>query len=367
MAARPLASSIGTPLAVTMGEPAGIGPDITLMAWMQRQGRHGTQARTVPPFVVFGDANVLRARAKALGLVVPIEQIASVATASETYAHALPVIAGLSSGDVIPGQPSTASAHATIAAIDRATAAVMAGSARALVTNPIAKHVLYAAGFTHPGHTEYLAHLAMAAYPGENIVPVMMLASRAVEPGLRVVPATIHIPLSEVPRALSAPGLERTIRITHAALNSDFGIAKPRIAIAGLNPHAGEGGTIGQEEMTLIAPVVATLTAQGLTLSGPHSADTLFHATARTRYDAVVAMYHDQALIPIKTLAFDSGVNITLGLPFVRTSPDHGTAFDIAGMGRACPESLIQALLMADEMATTRTRRLFALGQGEYP
>jgi 4-hydroxythreonine-4-phosphate dehydrogenase len=277
------------------------------------------------------------------------------------------VIGGVLVGPIAPGQPSAASAKATIAAIDQATAAVMAGGARALVTNPIAKHVLYAAGFRHPGHTEYLAHLALVAHPGDTIVPVMLLASRSVDPGLRVVPATIHIPLADVTSALTAASLATTIRITHAALKSDFGIANPRIAVAGLNPHAGEGGTIGQEEATLIAPVIAALKGEGLNVTGPHSADTLFHAAARTGYDAVVAMYHDQALIPIKTLAFDTGVNITLGLPFVRTSPDHGTAFDIAGTGKASPESFIQALLFADEMATLRTRRLFALGQGEYP
>jgi 4-hydroxythreonine-4-phosphate dehydrogenase len=356
MAARPLA-----PLAVSMGDPAGIGPDITLMAWMARQ------ARQIPPFALYGDSTVLRARAKALNILVPIQEIESLATAAETFAHALPVIGGALAGPIAPGQPSAASASATIAAIDQATAAAMSGSARALVTNPIAKHVLYAAGFRHPGHTEYLAHLAQASHPGETIVPVMMLASRSVEPGLRVVPATIHIPLADVPNALTAASLATTIRITHVALRSDFGIATPRIAVAGLNPHAGERGTIGTEETTLIAPVIAALKSEGLNVTGPHSADTLFHAAARTGYDAVVAMYHDQALIPIKTLAFDSGVNITLGLPFVRTSPDHGTAFDIAGTGKASPESLIQALLLADEMATLRARRLFALGQGEYP
>lgn len=356
MAPRPLA-----PLALSIGEPAGIGPDIALMAWQARQ------ARLLPSFAVFGDPDVLRMRAKALNLLVPVHEIASLATAADTFAHALPVMAGPSAGEVIAGQPNSGSARATITAIDAAAAAVMAGSARALVTNPIAKHVLYAAGFQHPGHTEYLAHLARAAHPGETIVPVMMLASRALDPALRVVPATIHIALAAVPNALTAAHIATTIRITHAALKSDFGIANPRIAVTGLNPHAGEGGTIGDEELTIIAPVIAALAAEGLAITGPHSADTLFHAAARSRYDGVVAMYHDQALIPIKTLAFDSGVNVTLGLPFVRTSPDHGTAFDIAGTGKASPESLIQALLMADEMATLRARRLFALGQGEYP
>lgn len=356
MAAQPLA-----PLAVSMGDPAGIGPDITLLAWLARK------TRQLPAFTLYGDPNVLRARAKALDILVPIQEIASLATAANTFANALPLVAGPVVDAVTAGQPSGSSASATIAAIDHATAAVIAGSARALVTNPIAKHVLYAAGFRHPGHTEYLAHLALASYPGETIIPVMMLASASVEPGLRVVPATIHIPLADVPNTLTAASLATTIRITHAALKSDFGIATPRIAVAGLNPHAGEGGTIGHEETTLIAPVISALRAEGVNVTGPHSADTLFHAAARTRYDAVIAMYHDQALIPIKTLAFDTGVNVTLGLPFVRTSPDHGTAFDIAATGNASPESFIQALLLADEMATLRTRRLIALGQGEYP
>lgn len=232
-----------------------------------------------------------------------------------------------------------------IAAIARGVDLVMRGEASALTTLPINKKALKdGAGFRFPGHTEYLAHLA-----GVETV-VMMLAC----PALRVVPATIHIPLSEVPAALSARLLTDTIRITHDAMRRDFGIAAPRIAIAGLNPHAGEGGTMGSEEDSLITPVIAALRAEGLTLSGPHSADTMFHAGARAQYDAAIAMYHDQALIPIKTIDFAGGVNVTLGLPFIRTSPDHGTAFDIAGTGRADPTSLIAALEMAQQMAKAR-------------
>ena len=241
-----------------------------------------------------------------------------------------------------------------IGAIDAATAAVMAGAARAVVTNPIAKSVLYAAGFSHPGHTEYLAALAERAHPGARCTPVMMLASDE----LRVVPLTVHVPVAAVPRLITAALIDATVRTTHAALQSDFAIAAPRIAVAGLNPHAGEHGSIGTEDRDVIAPAVVKLRRDGLDVTGPHSADTLFHAAARTGYDVVIAMYHDQALIPLKTLAFDSGVNVTLGLPFVRTSPDHGTAFDIAGQGKASPESLIAALRLADTLSTRRAATL---------
>ena len=333
------------PLAVSMGDPAGIGPEITLAAWAARD------VRALPVFAAFGDAAIYLERSAALKWDVPVIPVKTLNEAAARFGDGLPVVQVASSGPVVAGQPQQASAKSTIAAIEAAVAAVFAGQAAAIVTCPIAKSVLYEAGFRHPGHTEYLANLAQQqAGDGRTIRPVLMLACDA----LKVVPATIHIPLSAVPSALTADLLRETIVITADGLMRDFGIAKPRIAVAGLNPHAGENGTIGREDADLIAPVIASLNALGYTVTGPHPADTLFHAAARTQYDAVVAMYHDQALIPIKTLAFDSGVNVTLGLPFIRTSPDHGTAFDIAGQGTASPESLIQAMLLAARMAAAR-------------
>ena len=333
-------------IAVTMGDPAGIGLDIILTAWPLRH------LRGLPRFVVYGNATVVRDRGQRLGVDTNVCVVGSVQESAACGRDALPLISVGSCGHVTPGQPVAASAPATISAIDQATAAVLTGAARALVTAPISKAVLYGAGFRHPGHTEYLAHLASIHQGGTAIQPVMMLACEE----LKVVPATIHIPLAAVPGALTRDVIEATITITADALRRDFGLAQPRIAVCGLNPHAGESGTLGREEIEIIAPVIALLAERGLQVSGPFSADTLFHAEARTRYDAVVAMYHDQALIPIKTLAFDRGVNVTLGLPFVRTSPDHGTAFDIAGTGRANPESFIAALKLADRMATQRNR-----------
>lgn len=333
------------PLALTMGDPAGIGPDITLAAWQQRG------SRKLPVFAAYGDPAVFAQRAAQLGCAVLVRTIDAPGDAAAVFAAALPVVPVTPCFGVQAGQPQGRNGAATIAAIDDAVRAVQMGTASAVVTCPIAKSILYQAGFKHPGHTEYLAHLAeQAAGDGQSIMPVMMLASEA----LKVVPATIHIPLADVPEALTADLLRQTIMITLDALRTDFAIARPRVAVTGLNPHAGENGTIGREDADIIAPVIAALRALGHAVTGPHSADTLFHAAARTNYDAVVAMYHDQALIPIKTLAFDSGVNVTLGLPFVRTSPDHGTAFDIAGTGKASPESLIQALLMAARMAAAR-------------
>ena len=332
-------------LALTMGEPAGIGPDITLGAWMQR-----ASAR-LPAFVVFGSRAALGERAVMLGLSVPIETVATADAARAVWdAGRLPVIDIALARPVEAGKPDPGNGAAVIAAIERATADVMAGRACALVTNPIAKSVLYAAGFAHPGHTEFLAALAGKADGGATVIPVMML----VAPQLRVVPLTIHIPLADVPRAISGVAIETAARIMAASLVLDFGIARPRIAVAGLNPHAGESGGLGREEIEIITPAIAALAAQGLDITGPLSADTMFHAAARARYDAALCMYHDQALIPIKTLAFDDGVNVTLGLPFVRTSPDHGTAFDIAGHGHARPASLIAALRLAAAMAARR-------------
>jgi 4-hydroxythreonine-4-phosphate dehydrogenase len=327
------------PVAVTMGDPAGIGPDITLMSWHQRM-RH-----RLPPFVVYADPEVLGSRARALALDVPLAVVDDAGAASSGLAHALPVVPVEIGRDA--AQAGTA---AVVASIERAAAAVTGGEAVALVTNPITKRALDLAHLPYPGHTEFLAELALRLCGGTRPRPVMMLAAEE----LKVVPATVHIPLAAVPGALTRPLLTETIRITAAALSGDFGIANPRIAVAGLNPHAGEDGLIGREDTELIAPVVKELAAEGLAVTGPHSADTLFHAEARAGYDAAIAMYHDQALIPIKTLAFDRGVNVTLGLPFVRTSPDHGTAFALAGTGKARPGSFIAALRLAAELGQRR-------------
>ncbi len=244
------------------------------------------------------------------------------------------------------GRPDPASAPAVLEAIETAVALTRRGETAAVVTNPIAKHVLYAAGFRHPGHTEYLA--ALAAGPGEEPPrPVMMLWC----PELAVVPVTVHIPLSAVPAALTRELIVETARIVDRDLRARFGVARPRLALAGLNPHAGESATIGTEDRDVTEPAVEALRREGLAVSGPHPADTLFHARARAAYDAALAMYHDQALLPIKTIAFDSAVNVTLGLPFVRTSPDHGTAFDIAGRGIARADSLIEAIRLAARLA----------------
>jgi 4-hydroxythreonine-4-phosphate dehydrogenase len=319
------------PVAVSIGEPAGVGPEILAHAWE----RLGTRL----PFFVIGDPAHLAGHGVEP---VPIARAADAATAAR---RGLPVLPHAFPAPAIPGQPAPENAAAVIEAIARGVDLVMRGEASALTTAPIHKKALMdGAGFRFPGHTEYLAHLA-----GVDRV-VMMLAC----PDLRVVPVTIHIALSEVPGALTPRLLTDTIRITHASLRRDFGIPAPRIAVAGLNPHAGEGGAMGREEIEVITPVLDALRAEGLALSGPHSADTMFHAGARAGYDAAICMYHDQALIPIKTIDFAGGVNVTLGLPFIRTSPDHGTAFDIAGQGRADPTSLIAALEMARDMARQR-------------
>ena len=332
------------PLALTMGDPAGIGLEIALRAWAARI------ERGLAPFVMFGDAEALTQRARHLGIDARIKVVADARSAAPIFHEALPVINMALASPANPGLPDARNGPATIASIEAATAAVALGQARALVTNPIAKSVLYEAGFAHPGHTEFLGALAERFEPGRRFAPVMLLASDE----LKVVPLTIHIALAAVPSAINKPLIFETVHTLWQALRRDFGIAAPRIAIAGLNPHAGESASIGLEERDIIAPAIEALKAEGLTVTGPHPADTLFHASARKTYDAVLAMYHDQALIPIKTLAFDRGVNVTLGLPFVRTSPDHGTAFDIAGQGIANPESLIQALLLAADMASKR-------------
>jgi 4-hydroxythreonine-4-phosphate dehydrogenase len=327
------------PLALTLGEPAGIGPDITFAAWRRRA------ELDLHPFYILADPEFLSRRAQHLA---PDVRIALVepANAAATFRTALPVVDIGVAVSAEPGRPDRSSAPAALAAIRRAVADVGAGTASAIVTNPVAKNVLYRSGFTEPGHTEYLAKLA-EEQTGVSVHPVMMLWS----PELAVVPVTIHLPLKDVVARLSTELVLETGRIVARDLNRRFGIARPRLAIAGLNPHAGEEGALGEEDMTVVRPAVERLIAEGIDARGPLPADTLFHEAARASYDAALAMYHDQALIPIKTLAFDHAVNVTLGLPFVRTSPDHGTAFDIAGTGRADPSSLIAAIKLAARLS----------------
>ncbi|MFL5038797.1 MAG: 4-hydroxythreonine-4-phosphate dehydrogenase PdxA [Xanthobacteraceae bacterium] len=327
------------PLALTVGEPAGIGADITLAAWLRRD------EVALPPFYLIADPQFVARRAASLGLDVPVE-IVKPSGAAAAFVNALP----LAPIDVVitaePGLPDQSSAPAAIAAIRRAVADVLDGTACAMVTSPVAKGVLYRSGFTEPGHTEFLARLVQEA-TGRSARPVMMLWS----PELAVVPVTIHLPLSEVPARLSTELIVETGRIVARDLTTRFGIARPRLAVAGLNPHAGEAGALGKEDHTIVAPAVERLRQEGIDAQGPRPADSMFHAAARAGYDAALCMYHDQALIPIKTLAFDHAVNATLGLPLVRTSPDHGTAFDIAGTGRADPSSLIAAIRLAARLA----------------
>jgi 4-hydroxythreonine-4-phosphate dehydrogenase len=327
------------PLALTLGEPAGIGPDITFAAW-RRRTESGLQ-----PFYILADPDFLRRRGAALAPDIPIS-VTTPSAAASTFTDALPVVDIGVAVSAKPGHPDATSAVAAIASIRRAVRDVTSGHAAAMITNPIAKSVLYQSGFGEPGHTEFLAKLA-ADPAGRCPHPVMMLWS----PELAVVPITIHLPYRDVPAKLTTELIVTTGRIVASDLKHRFGIAIPRLAIAGLNPHAGEGGTIGREDIAVIVPAVKQLRADGIEVRGPLPADTMFHAVARTTYDAALMMYHDQALIPIKTLAFDHAVNVTLGLPFVRTSPDHGTAFDIAGTGRADPSSLIAAIKLATRLS----------------
>lgn len=330
--------STAAPLAVTMGEPAGVGGELSLKAWLARHmsGR---------PFFVLDDPARLTALAGKLGLDVPVREITQPEEAGRVFTSALPVLAIRLVVPVVPGRPDPANAPATIEAIERAARLAMSGSVAGIVTNPIQKKTLQDAGFHHPGHTEFLAELA------GGVEVAMMLAC----PGLRVVPVTIHLSLAEAVRKLDSAAIVRTGRVAAEGLRALFGIAHPRIAVAALNPHAGEQGAMGDEESRVIAPAIEALKREGLDARGPSPADTLFHAAARPGYDVVLCMYHDQALIPLKTIDFAGGVNVTLGLPFVRTSPDHGTALDIAGTGRADPASLLAAIDMADDMARRRS------------
>jgi 4-hydroxythreonine-4-phosphate dehydrogenase len=329
------------PLALTSGEPAGIGPDITIKAWLRRN------ELKLPPFYVLGDRDFLSHRASALGLDVKFADIGP-EDAIAAFADALPVVATGHPATAGPGQPDSTSADAAMASIRQAVADVAAARASAVVTNPISKSVLYRAGFRHPGHTEFLAELA--ASNGHVPQPVMLLWS----PTLAVVPVTIHQALREAITRLSSDLIVSTARIVVTDLKARFGLAHPRLAVSGLNPHAGEDGSLGTEELTIVTPAIDILRGEGIDVRGPLPADTMFHDAARKTYDCAICMYHDQALIPVKTLAFEDAVNVTLGLPFIRTSPDHGTAFDIAGTGKANPSSLIAALRLAARMAVAR-------------
>ena len=327
------------PLALTLGEPAGIGPDLAVAVWRRRA------ELDLPRFYLIADPDFIRRRAERLGLEVPIATVTPAAAAA-AFPSALPVVDLDVAVSAEPGRPDRSSAPAAIASLRRAVADVLSGAAAAVVTSPVAKNVLYSWGFAEPGQTEFLATLAQET-TGKWQQPVMMLWS----PELAVVPVTIHLPLREIFAHLSTELVIETGRIVARDLAGRFRIPRPRLAVAGLNPHAGEEGTLGEEDRAIVAPAVARLKADGIDVRGPLPADSLFHQRARASYDAALCMYHDQALIPIKTLAFDHAVNVTLGLPFVRTSPDHGTAFDIAGSGRADPSSLIAALKLAARLA----------------
>jgi 4-hydroxythreonine-4-phosphate dehydrogenase len=324
------------PLALTMGDPAGIGGELSLKAWLAR--------RNARPFVALDDPDRLRDLARTLGLDVPVRVVNAIDAAEAVFREALPVLPVRLAGEVRPGHADPANAPAVIASIEGATRLTMAGDAAGVVTNPIHKSTLYGAGFPHPGHTEFLATLTGAA------LPVMMLVS----PGLRVVPITLHASLRRMLEMITIPRIVSVCHVTAKAMQEHWGIASPRLAIAGLNPHAGEDGTMGEEEIRIIAPAIEQLKAEGLDVVGPLAADSMFTPDARRGYDVAMGMYHDQVLSPLKTLDMSHGVNITLGLPIIRTSPDHGTAFAIAGQGKADPSSLIAAIDLASELAARK-------------
>jgi 4-hydroxythreonine-4-phosphate dehydrogenase len=330
-----MASAPLPPLAVSLGDPAGIGPEVVAKCWDNRS------AFGLPPFVAVGDARSLE-----LVWDGPIEAIDDLRNADAAFDVGLPVLQIASPGNDLPGHPSTAGAHLSLDALELAVGLARSGSAGAVVTGPVSKQQLYAIGFSHPGQTEFVAERCGIA-PG-NVA--MMLAG----PTLRTVPVTTHVPLSEVAGMLSAALVEARGRATLRGLQRNFGIAEPRLAVAALNPHAGEGGALGREEELHIQPAIDALRAEGWHVTGPMPADTMFHAAARVRYDAALCMYHDQALIPLKALHFDEGVNLTLGLPIVRTAPDHGTAFDIAGQDRADPRAMAAAIRLAASSAALR-------------
>ena len=326
-------------LVVSLGDPAGVGPELIVAAWAARE------AELLPPFVVAGGAEVLAAAAQTRGLSVPVREVFHPAEALECFDFMLPVLAG-TDGDYTPGAPDQAGAELALASLTEATELAHNGDCWGLVTAPIAKSLLAEVGFLHPGQTEFVA--AACGVAAEDAV--MMLAG----PSLRTVPLTVHVALSAVPGLITADLIVRKARIVAKALAQDFGIDHPRLAIAALNPHAGEDGRMGLEDAAVIAPAIAALQAEGIDATGPHPADALFTPRARATYDAALCMYHDQALVPLKALDFDAGVNVTLGLPIVRTSPDHGTAFGIAGKNLADPGATIAAIRMAGEIAARR-------------
>jgi 4-hydroxythreonine-4-phosphate dehydrogenase len=323
------------PLAVSLGDPAGIGPEVIAKCWDNR-AEFG-----LPPFVAIGDGRSIAAVWDG-----PIEVVDDPSQADGAFDYALPLIQLPSADQDTPGHPSVAGAHCSLDALELAVGLARSGSAAAVITGPVAKEQLYAIGFQHPGQTEFVAERCGIA-PG-NVV--MMLAG----PTLRTVPVTTHVPLADVPRVLSSALIESRGRAALRGLQRNFGIPEPRLAVSGLNPHSGEAGQLGREEIEIIEPAIAALAAEGWRVSGPHPADTMFHARARANYDAALCMYHDQALIPLKALHFEEAVNVTLGLPIVRTAPDHGTAFDIAGQDRADPRPMAAAIRMAAQNATLR-------------
>ena len=339
-----MSSALPSPIALSLGDPAGIGPELAAQAWAQRQ------LAALPTFFVVGGAQIIAGAAASRGLDVPIVPISNpnqAATAFETGLPVLPLANDEAAGlDYCPGQPSRTGAMLALASLEHATQLALSGAASSVMTGPIAKSLLGKVGFNHPGQTEFLAQACNIAAQDT----VMMLAG----PHLRTVPVTVHCALASVAQLLSIDLICRKAAVTDAALRRDFGIKHPRLAFTGLNPHGGEDGKFGDEEARIIAPAIAALRARGIDAAGPHPADALFTARARTSYDAAICMYHDQALIPLKTLDFDAGVNVTLGLPIIRTSPDHGTAFDIAGKNIADPGATIAAIKMAGECAARR-------------
>jgi 4-hydroxythreonine-4-phosphate dehydrogenase len=326
-----------TPLAVSLGDPAGIGPEIAAKAWERRF------TDRLPPFFVVGDARALEAVWAG-----PIARITDPAQAVALFPQALPLVSVEDAGAIVPGEPNLAGARCALDSLEYAVGLARSGTAAGVVTGPVAKAQLYDIGFSHPGQTEFIAERCGVA--AENVA--MMLAG----PTLRTVPVTIHVPLAQVPSLLTAELIMARARVTERGLQRDFGIASPRIAVAGLNPHAGEGGAIGREELEIVIPALEQLRAEGMAIEGPLAADTMFHPRARARYDAALCLYHDQALIPIKTLHFDEGVNLTLGLPIVRAAPDHGTAFALAGKGLADPGAFVAAIALAGQCAEHRAR-----------
>jgi 4-hydroxythreonine-4-phosphate dehydrogenase len=330
---------LNLPLSVTIGEPSGIGPEVILKAWYKRGENN------LNPFFVIGDVQVLNYYSNLLRLNVPIKEISNASETELTFNNYLPVLAIDCQNNFNPGSPNPSTASMVIGAIDKAVELIHAGEARAMVTAPLQKSVLYDAGFNCPGHTEYLAQLCQK-YWNEIYHPVMMLAS----PELCVVPLTIHVALKDVPGLISEDLIIKTVKIINLSMKKHFNLIEPKIAVCGLNPHAGENNAMGREDSEIIAPAIQKLRKEAIRVTGPHPPDTMFHKVARNKYDVALCMYHDQALIPIKTIDFDAGVNVTMGLPIVRTSPDHGTALDIAGKGLANPTSMINAIKLAHRM-----------------